>query len=298
MAPAGRPAMAIGWIDPPSTSGSALTVPAASTPGRTRTRSSTRSKKALCSRGWGYFACGTASERVKTPWGSRPGSMLRRAPRLLMVSAAPSRRTSDRATSATTRALRVRRPPAAASVRLKPCLSPRIKSFEKSDQAGTSPAASPVKSEIPTVEIVGRRDRERLEPREARGRRHVEDPHQPSGLCERHRPQQHGVDDAEDGGVRADPQGQDADRGGGEARALAEGTETVTEILRHRSHDLSTRQQDNAPPGASRGLPPSTSRYARGGGKVSAAGLPEPTLPAIGSARPNPRTRNETQTEA
>src|SRR6185369_5823130 len=41
---------------------------------------------------------------------------------------------------------------------------------------------------------------------------------------------------AEEGGVRPDPERQDADRGGREARALAERAQAVAEVLAQRAH--------------------------------------------------------------
>ena len=57
------------------------------------------------------------------------------------------------------------------------------------------------------------------------------DHHRPVGLAPRQRPQEDGVDDAEDGRVRADAEGQRQDRDGGERRVPAERTGAKANVL-------------------------------------------------------------------
>ena len=68
-------------------------------------------------------------------------------------------------------------------------------------------------------------------------RRLVEEPHEPIGLVERQRPQQHRVDDAEDGGVGADAEREDRDHGDGERRRAEQDPEGVAEVGKQRAHD-------------------------------------------------------------
>ncbi len=61
-----------------------------------------------------------------------------------------------------------------------------------------------------------------------------EHPHQRLRLRERQGAEEHGVDDAEDGRVRADPQGQGEHCNHGEARARGQSPEPVPHVLPHR----------------------------------------------------------------
>jgi hypothetical protein len=89
------------------------------------------------------------------------------------------------------------------------------------------------------VEIVGGRNGEGSHPREGcRGRR-MPDPHEPRGIGIRQRLEQDRVDDAEDGGVGADAESQDGNRGQGKSRALHEEPRSVPQILPKHRHDLS-----------------------------------------------------------
>ena len=62
------------------------------------------------------------------------------------------------------------------------------------------------------------------------GRRNVPELNQASGIAEGEWAEEHGVYDAEDGGVCSDAQGQDDDGGCGEAGVLQQDTEAVFEI--------------------------------------------------------------------
>ena len=83
---------------------------------------------------------------------------------------------------------------------------------------------------LPVV-IVGGRDAEVLASREDVLGRGVRDDDDPLRLGEGKRLEQDRVDDAENGRVRPDAQGEHADRDGGEPGALAERAERVPEVL-------------------------------------------------------------------
>ena len=67
----------------------------------------------------------------------------------------------------------------------------------------------------------------------------VREHHQPVGLGKRHGFEQHRVDDREDGCVGADAQGQDGNRGKGEARRAPEQPERVGQVCQERFHAAS-----------------------------------------------------------
>ena len=60
------------------------------------------------------------------------------------------------------------------------------------------------------------------------------DPHHPAGIRERQRPQQDRIDDAEGGGVRANPDRQGQDGDGRHPRRSTQGAEPVAKILEQR----------------------------------------------------------------
>ena len=64
----------------------------------------------------------------------------------------------------------------------------------------------------------------------------MEQPHEPIRLLERQRPQQHGVDDAEDGGVGADAEREHGDDRERERRGAEQDPEGVAEIGKERAH--------------------------------------------------------------
>jgi hypothetical protein len=78
-------------------------------------------------------------------------------------------------------------------------------------------AVEAVRRPLPVVEV-RRRDGEASDAWKRALRRHVEDAYQAIGLVEGQRPQQHGVDDAEDGCVGADAERENRDDGQRERR--------------------------------------------------------------------------------
>jgi hypothetical protein len=72
---------------------------------------------------------------------------------------------------------------------------------------------------------------ERAPARAAKRRALLGHPHQAFGAWIGQRPQQDRVDDAEDGGVGADAEGQRRDGDGREGAMLAEQTETMPDVL-------------------------------------------------------------------
>jgi hypothetical protein len=76
-----------------------------------------------------------------------------------------------------------------------------------------------------------------MRPAAARETRHVKQPHEPIGLVDRQWPQQHRVDDAEDGGVGADAEREHGDDRDGESRRAEQHAERVAKIGKKRTHD-------------------------------------------------------------
>src|SRR5207248_7648931 len=62
----------------------------------------------------------------------------------------------------------------------------------------------------------------------------IADRHEPAGIGVWQGTEQHGVDDREDGGVRADPEHQRHERRGGESRRAAQHPQAIADVLSHR----------------------------------------------------------------
>ena len=132
-------------------SGRSVIKPTASTPGKPATRVSSCSKKFDAFSGVLYFCRGKSTRRVKTLFGSNPGSTFCSATKLRMSRPAPINNNTAIALSNTTSKLRVR----FFSVASPP---PRIPSFKESmrftfivRKAGARPNSRPVASDMRRV---------------------------------------------------------------------------------------------------------------------------------------------------
>ena len=90
---------------------------------------------------------------------------------------------------------------------------------------------------LPVVKISGR-NYEQWNTGEAGLRRHMIERHQPVGLIEGQRLQQHGIYHAKNRRVRPDPEREHQHRDRGEARILAEHPQTVANVLPEICHGL------------------------------------------------------------
>src|SRR5204862_3309262 len=93
---------------------------------------------------------------------------------------------------------------------------------------------------LPVVEV-RRRDGEAGNTWKRVLRRHVEDSYEAIGFVEGQRPQQHGVDDAEDGGVGADAEREDGDDGQRERRRPEQRSEAIAKVGEEGLHDRVSR---------------------------------------------------------
>ena len=132
-------------------SGRLIVAPAASTPGRTLTRSvNSRKKFAFCS-GLAYRAEGRLIRIVKTSAVSKPGFTSRSSTKLFIRSPAPTRSSSDNATSETTSRERTRSRPRPPPELRPPSFRASLRSTFEAWSAGANPKRRPIRHTNPAV---------------------------------------------------------------------------------------------------------------------------------------------------
>src|SRR5215510_4977000 len=155
----GTPSNAIGILkvvrDSPLLRGSMLTTLADCTPGRAFIRLIACSKNSVlfvpCSSLLGYVFKGNSKRIVKRFRGSKPGSVVCKRRKLLIISPAPMSSASASAICATMNMLRKRAPRALESAPFPPSLSISLRSSFEACQAGARPEMIPASSETPSV---------------------------------------------------------------------------------------------------------------------------------------------------
>ena len=147
----GRPSMNTNAMFSSPRNGRLETPPTAVTPGSARRRSNTASKNPVRRAALSYFDSGRSRSRASTPWGRNPGSTAVSRQKLRTSRPAPTTSSTARAVSATTSALRVRRPlvvPVPARV---PSRSVPARSVWVAWRLGASPATTPDSTVRPRV---------------------------------------------------------------------------------------------------------------------------------------------------